>query len=477
MPLTLAQLERHLFALRSGQHPVLLISSLPLLFAFACAQSNSTETLAVIDSSVPSPDASADGNAGSAGDAGDDDVQVLPKRCVGSTPTAPSGSVAAPLPTQHAELWRKKVGPGSLSGELVLANDRLAYSGNRSLVVVDRQGNPLWEYLDPGVTRASPAVADREGNLYYATSFAYSFKPDGQIRWKVPLGPPLPGTSEMTYARSLLLSPDGHLYFAASDGYLYRINKDSGYIVWRKKVGLKSGLGRFISAGVGDTLFEEDSPYATVTGEPSQAPTDGTRSLLVGGATWSGMLASSYEPLGDAITQRTWFLDWCMNPVWRADNTGGSWQANLVRTDGSIAFTVYPSGSKLGDPYSGYVYSSDGKILLGPKPTRGTLMAAGADGTMYSLECTDWDTALAELRIHAYSPDLDEQWSMSLGQGCIQIAGALADDGVLYVVRPVPLAGVELEMIAIQTTSPGLAKSAMPTRGFNNRRSGWLDLP
>ena len=452
-------------------------TSAALFSAVACGGSTSGEPVAVVDSSVPIPDGSAGGIGGGAGDAGDDDVQVLPKRCVGNTPTAPSGSVAAPLPTQHAELWRKKVGPGSLNGELVLSNDRLAYSGNRSLVVVDRQGNPLWEYLDPGITSASPVVADREGNLYYATSFAYSFKPDGQIRWKVPLGPPLPGTSEMTYARSLLLSPDGHLYFAASDGYLYRINKDSGHIVWRKKVGLKSGLGRFISAGVGDTLFEEQSPYATATGEPSQAPTSGNRSLLVTGATWSGMLASSYEEIGDAIRQRTYFLDWCMNPVWPAENTGGSWQANIVRADGSIAFTVYPSGSKLGDPYSGYVYSSDGKILLGPKPTRGTLMAAGADGTMYSLECSNWDTALAELTIHAYSSELGEQWSMNLGQGCIQIAGALADDGQLYVVHPLGLAGVELEMIAIQTQSPGLAKSAMPTRGFNNRRTGWLDVP
>lgn len=462
--------------LRTSVPVIGFTSALALFCVLACGKSDGSGSLPVADSSAPDTDASAAGGGGTSGDAGED-VQVLPKRCVQETPTAPAASVAAPLSTQHAELWRKKVGPGNLNGELVLTNDRLAYSGNRSLVVVDRQGDPLWEYLDPGITSASPVVADREGNFYWVTSFAYSFKPDGQIRWKVPLGGPLPGTSEMTYARSLLLSPDGHLFFAASDGYLYGLNANNGTTRWRRKVGLKSNVGRFISAGVGDTLFEEESPYATATGEPSQSPTYGTQLLPARGANWAGLIASVYQPVGDTREERTCFLDWCMNLVWESPNSGGSWQANLVRNDGSIAFTMYPSGSKLGDQYSGYVYSSDGKLVLGPKPTRGTLMAAGADGTMYSLECSDRDTAFAELTIHAYSSELDEQWSMDLGKGCIQVAGALADDGVLYVVRPVPMAGVELEMIAIQTQSPGLAKSAMPTSWFSNRRAGWLDIP
>lgn len=73
----------------------------------------------------------------------------------------------------------------------------------------------------------------------------------------------------------------------------------------------------------------------------------------------------------------------------------------------------------------------------------------------------------------AYSWNLEKLWSLDLGQGCSQAGGVLGDDGVLYFARQLD-AGIQV--VAVQTQSPGLAQTAMPIWWYyNNRHTGWLE--
>jgi hypothetical protein len=71
----------------------------------------------------------------------------------------------------------------------------------------------------------------------------------------------------------------------------------------------------------------------------------------------------------------------------------------------------------------------------------------------------------------AYSSELTESWRIELGKPCTYSGTVLADDGVLYVAREV---ADGIEVIAVQTASPGLAPTAWPARRHDNRQTGWL---
>ena len=105
---------------------------------------------------------------------------------------------------------------------------------------------------------------------------------------------------------------------------------------------------------------------------------------------------------------------------------------------------------------------------------RGTPSSLGADGTLYTTHCSPVDGGTSTVTVTAYSPTLDELWAIDIGSPCSYSGTALADDGVLYFARNETS---RLEIIAIQTASPGLAPTAWPTHFHDNRRTGWLSAP
>jgi hypothetical protein len=145
---------------------------------------------------------------------------------------------------------------------------------------------------------------------------------------------------------------------------------------------------------------------------------------------------------------------------------GTSWNVELALFDDSLFVRGGPHGK------SAYVYSESGEKLRGPVALRGFATSLGADGTLYTTECTATDLRAGELTLVAYDADLSERWSLNLGRGCTYGGTAIAPDGVLYLGREDPEG--KIEVLAVQTQSPGLAPTPLPTRAADNRRTGWI---
>ena len=116
-------------------------------------------------------------------------------------------------------------------------------------------------------------------------------------------------------------------------------------------------------------------------------------------------------------------------------------------------------------------YSAEGALRQGPRPVPGFATTLGADGTVYTTACSQQDARTSDLSLVAYSSELTSMWRLELGKPCTYSGTALADDGVLYLAREL-IDGIEI--LAIQTASPGLAPTAWPTRRHDNRRTNWL---
>ena len=98
-------------------------------------------------------------------------------------------------------------------------------------------------------------------------------------------------------------------------------------------------------------------------------------------------------------------------------------------------------------------------------------MFAGADGTTYAVLCDDNPLDVLKSWLIAYGTDLKEQWRVDMSPACPTGNGVLTDDGVAYFARR---SDVDVELIAVQTTSPGLAKSSWPTLRHDNQGTSWL---
>ena len=187
---------------------------------------------------------------------------------------------------------------------------------------------------------------------------------------------------------------------------------------------------------------------------------------MVGAASYSaGLLASS--PLQPDDTWRSYYLDRCGKLLWSLPNSNGSWMLWFVGFDETL---LVGGGAHA---QAAYLYSSTGERLLGPVPWAGFPTTIGGDGTIYNTTCITWDQWETPLGVIAYSPQLTDRWILDLGKPCTYSGTTLADDGVLYVARDLGGEG-GIEVIAIQTASPGVAPTGFATRQYNNRRTGWL---
>jgi hypothetical protein len=76
----------------------------------------------------------------------------------------------------------------------------------------------------------------------------------------------------------------------------------------------------------------------------------------------------------------------------------------------------------------------------------------------------------------AYTSDLEEMWRLNLGKpdNCPIGNGVLDEDGVLYLARALSGGDENVEILAIQTQSPGLAESSWPSLRHDNRGTMWL---
>ena len=228
-----------------------------------------------------------------------DQAEDLSPRCIENWPVDPKATPSPSLPVNNAGqvLWTKEVPGGTYEGPLAMAGERLAYVSGNTLHILDRAGNLVSSFMEPtSFTGASGPVADTEGNFYFGNAEITSVTADGEGRWHQTLGVDISGSTETTYTSQLTLSPDGILYFSATDGFLYAFNANDGELTWKREVGIsKYGPSPFsVGAGIGDTLFTEGGHYHAKTGDVSAPPSVNNMEYGVGFASFSSPKSSAH---------------------------------------------------------------------------------------------------------------------------------------------------------------------------------------
>lgn len=458
-----------------------ILTLLILQFSYGC---NNTKN-------AVKQDASKLKDASTIKDAQFDSSMTATPRCIEHWPKNPK---ASPQPSlrgvgEPKVLWRKKFPALSQPNEPpALAGDRLGILIGNKLWILDRvTGEVVGKATSSGDYMQYDVIADTEGNFYFGTGGSIiSLSSEGKLRW--PRGANIydKELSECPYKNNILLSPNGILYHASTDGYLYAQHSEDGSTLWKKKIGVFSeDRALYARGGVGDTFYVSGVPYETSGGKAdSQFSVNGT-TVSVGYAAYSGGLIA-YPPskeLGAELYFSLQYFDKCGKLIWSLPSTSDtSWFVELIGFNEELLVDGYSTK----DREKTYIYSKSGKRLSGPIMVRGFPTTLGGDNTIYYTYCERIDVGNVntvhseEKRLYlvAYSWKLEELWSLDLGiDGCTSSSTAIADDGVLYLTRE----SVDddriinsVEVIAVQTASPGLANTAYPTRANNNRRTGWL---
>jgi len=171
---------------------------------------------------------------------------------------------------------------GPLRAVPVLDGDRLYLAGgDSSLSALSLTGAPLWSLRmkapllsAPALTPAGPVVVDREGTLV-------SFDRDGSERWRQPL-------QEPCYYGAPIYSA-GSIYLATAGATLWKLEAESGVIVWRRPLPSASYTtpalydGRIFVGDNGGTLSVVGSDSGDVlTAFQAQGPIQAPVALLSG---------------------------------------------------------------------------------------------------------------------------------------------------------------------------------------------------
>jgi hypothetical protein len=408
-------------------------------------------------------------------------------RCIENWPTAQGPRLTKPPLQIDAPkvLWVVDVaGSQSSEGRIdssdggpVLSGNRLAFQAGYFIYFMEKDGtNPT--SIGPGLAGSYPSalVADPEGNVYSVTDGGVvSIGRDGGIRWRG--GGSGGGPGEFPYFDRPVLGPDGVVYAVASDQRLYALRTKDGSTIWSKATS-PNLHGSFVTSGAGNGLFLQTSGKGTDVLDTRDGSLLGSLRTVTGGVTY-GLIGSIMSGWDFGIAQSANDVyDACGNLRWSkwadySPNTSG------VMTVGEyLVVTSYHSDDK-GIPVSPNMmtlYDASGAVIGQPAPAEGRPLAAGADGTIYTVACAA--SGPPTDRILAYSPDLSPLWQLDLNGGkgfCQGMTGnvVLDDDGVMYLMRASPNTS-GTQVIAIQTRSPGLADSSWPSWRHDNRGTAWL---
>jgi outer membrane protein assembly factor BamB len=419
------------------------------------------------------PSAQADGQADQ-----DPDLVRTPgfSKCIEDWPTAggphplkPSLKVDAPR-----LLWRSEDLAGNQSSSLtdggpVLAGGRLAFQAGNWVYFINKDGTGI-ERVKYNALAAFPSalVADLDGNVYYsAPDGLFSLDGNGRLRWSVDQDSS--NASEFDAGIPPVLGPDGVVYLATRDQRVSAYRTSDGKMLWSQPAPTDRNYSVRLRGGGGKAVFvayESIYPYAhTAALDVQDGKSLGAFVRPENGASFTWRWGEWVEGwnLGVALGY-TYVFDTCGEKRWSTDfHTSG-----VIAQGELLAVTT--------DGKTGSLFLSDmqGNIVVGPSPAEGVPIAAGADGTIYTLRSQVGSTGIS--RILAYSQDLNELWRLDLvGQVGDGMTGnvVLDDDGVMFFTR-LTQDGVGTEMIAIQTASPGLADSSWPSLRHDNRGTAWL---
>jgi hypothetical protein len=439
-------------------------------------------------------DAGTPADMSGASDAGADAPPSIFFNCIEGWPAAPSPppSPVAPRAVEPRILWTIELPPIQVHwAAMVATGTGVAVVWDLNLRIVDGEGTIVKAIQgDPAGGILSFPVAGPDGSLYLADAlYAIRIGPTGDVIWRTPLEPSQ-SRSEFTYPHRPLLDHLGRLYVAGLDGNLWTIESETGRVAMKHVIGLPPpySLPRNFSLGVADVVFASRTglsaagpsvnsvgPYSPRTGTWEGEISDGNGWYPSGAiAGWDiGIVASGYRDVTKETTE-TIVLDRCGRLRWRVP---GSYALPMAITFGDdlIVRDMVPKGTNV---YTSSIrrFSRDGTLLAGPAPIERPYRAfSGADDTLYLVTCGPQtaDGLGAAASLVALGPALQQLWSLRLPDGQCPGLGVMNGDGKIFVTRMHP-AGA-LQLLAIQTPSPGLAPVSWPQFGSRDARgTDWL---
>jgi outer membrane protein assembly factor BamB len=410
-------------------------------------------------------------------------------RCIENWPTAQGPHVVKPSLEVDAPkiLWAVDVNGSQASGGRisdsdggpVLAGDKLAFQAGYFIYFIDKDGtNPT--RVAPGMAGSYPSglVADPEGNVYSVTEDGVvCIRPDGSIRWQG--GGVGHAEGEFPYYDPPVLGPDGTVYAVASDERVYALRTRDGSTVWSKPAQVDQYRSRVVG-GAGNGLLVHMGEKGTDVLNTADGSALGSLKEVIDGATY-GLIGPIMVGWDIGIAQSANFVyDFCGNLRWSRWKNLAPNSSGVVTVGEYLVVTSYQADDK-GVPVSPNMltlYDANGAVIGEPAPAEGSPLAAGADGTIYTVSCAASQPPTPTDRISAYSPDLTPLWHLDLNGGnglCQGMTGnvVLDDDGVMYLMRASPNT-YGTQVMAIQTRSPGLADSSWPSWRHDNRGTAWL---
>ncbi|MBN2574428.1 MAG: PQQ-binding-like beta-propeller repeat protein [Deltaproteobacteria bacterium] len=399
----------------------------------------------------------------------------------GPHPVRSSLSVEAPR-----LLWAIDVaGSQSLGGRIVssdggpvLAGDRLAFQAGAFIYFVNKDGTDPQSYgAASSGSYPSGVVADLEGNVYsVAQGSIFSLDRTGRLRWQGGGAGQLQG--EFPYYDPPVLGPDGVVYGVASDERVYALRTSDGKTLWSKPAPKDKYHASYMAGGVGNGLFVQMGADRTDVLNTTDGSTMGTIRVLIDGVpkTPSSGLSDVYAWTFGIAQSADFVYDACGNLRWSKWSRLAPNASGVIAVGERLVVTSYQTDEH-GNPLSPNMmtlYDAEGTVVGGPMPVEGRPLAAGADGTIYTVRCEGGTPPIN--RIVAYTSDLLPLWSFDLGGDfCLGMNGnvVLDDDGVMYLKRTSPNLS-STQVMAIQTRSPGLADSSWPSWRHDNRGTAWL---
>ncbi len=388
------------------------------------------------------------------------------------TPGRPS------LDTQPRILWRAPIPRTPPADGIAVTRDRVSVAAGASAFIYDRQGNLKTQYTTQQFIPIAGVVADAEGNFYYAGGEAFSLSGSGELRWIIGLRPGRIGPPSV-----FALSPDGVLYSMQQDNRLRAFEKDTGRELWA--ITFPPGEGepwgnavRSVVAGYRDLLVVQLNEWGLRifdrrTGK-QLATIPGTYPFAAFGASGDfGIFAGPTGGPGDTLHSSRLTV-YGFDGVFRWAVTGNRLsKPAFVDLLGRLVVSEFepPGFPRL------VRYSCEGQRVdeapfpLDPakRPVTTEDSLLGADGVAYVTTFTRVGLANATHDLVALDRDFRQLWRMSFPAE-IARGSALSDDGVLYI----SVRSTQPELIAIQTTSPGPAKTSWPSMRNNYFLGGWL---
>ncbi len=415
-------------------------------------------------------------------------VPDLDKKLCTDAGLLPGAEGVPALPYQPKVLWKTSLGPQKYHGPSPAADSVASYVADPSsgIVAVSHSGQPLWawpvtpgDYIDydPVVLGELVVVSARKGKVHALS------KVDGTAVWSTPLDGPFDPDADLN-AGGIAVGENSSLHVGGADGKQYTLS-DSGQIINRVAI---AGWPSFGSAVVDEAgnLFRS----------PALTPRIYS---IAGGATvsWVVLFPGGPQEVGGLIPGPAGSLFASVFPLKGQDQL-----VSLDRACGAVRWSVSgPSGC--------YVTGPDGKLYCIERSTNidrilalshaGKVVWAaeldnsgaagpvsyvwigplGADGVLYATVNHSLPSDSPPGALHAYSSSSGNLlWKYPFPGEQLKGAPVLLPDGKLIVVA---VAGGATPtgsyLVAIQTASPGLARSGWPRAAHDNRNTWSAQTP